>query len=61
MRAAVYYGNHELVVEDVPEPSVRAGHVKVKVSRNGICGTDLPEYFDGPIFISAAEPHPLTG
>jgi (R,R)-butanediol dehydrogenase/meso-butanediol dehydrogenase/diacetyl reductase len=61
MRAAVYYGNHKLEVEDVPEPSVRDGHVKVKVSRNGICGTDLHEYFDGPIFISPDAPHPLTG
>ena len=61
MRAAVYYGNHKLEVEDVAEPSVRDGHVKVKVSLNGICGTDLHEYFDGPIFISPEAPHPLTG
>jgi len=61
MRAAVYYGNHKVEVEDVAEPSVRAGHVKVKVSHNGICGTDLHEYFDGPIFISPETPHPLTG
>jgi (R,R)-butanediol dehydrogenase / meso-butanediol dehydrogenase / diacetyl reductase len=61
MRAAVYYGNSKLSVEDVPEPDVTAGHVKVKVSRNGICGTDLHEYYDGPIFIPEVEPHPLTG
>ncbi|WP_175687364.1 2,3-butanediol dehydrogenase [Burkholderia multivorans] len=61
MRAAVYYGNHELTIEDIPEPVVVDGHVKVKVSRNGICGTDLHEYYDGPIFIPAAQPHPLTG
>ena len=61
MRAAVYYGNHKLEVEDVPEPFAREGHVKVKVSRNGICGTDLHEYYDGPIFISPDAPHPLTG
>ena len=45
MRAAVYYGNSKLSVEDVPEPDVTDGHVKVKVSRNGICGTDLHEYW----------------
>lgn len=61
MRAAVYYRNHKVEVEDVPEPSVTAGHVKIKVSHNGICGTDLHEYFDGPIFISPDTPHPLTG
>ncbi|HWM21270.1 MAG TPA: 2,3-butanediol dehydrogenase [Ilumatobacteraceae bacterium] len=61
MRAAVYYGNSQLKIEDVPEPDVTDGHVKVKVSRNGICGTDLHEYYDGPIFIPESEPHPLTG
>lgn len=61
MRAAVYYGNSELKVEDVPEPVPGDGQVKVRVSRNGICGTDLHEYYDGPIFIPPKEPHPLTG
>ncbi|MFD4248359.1 2,3-butanediol dehydrogenase [Amycolatopsis thermoflava] len=60
MRAAVYYGNHRLEIEDVPEPSPGDGQVKVQVSRNGICGTDLHEYYDGPIFASP-DPHPLTG
>jgi (R,R)-butanediol dehydrogenase/meso-butanediol dehydrogenase/diacetyl reductase len=60
MRAAVYYGNHHLTIEDVPEPSPGDQQVKVRVSRNGICGTDLHEYYDGPIFISG-DPHPLTG
>jgi len=61
MRAAVYYGNRQLEIEDVPEPSASDGRVKVQVSRNGICGTDLHEYYDGPIFIPPSEPHPLTG
>ena len=39
MRAAVYYGNHKLEIEDVPEPTPGEGQVKVQVSRNGICGT----------------------
>jgi len=61
MRAAVYYGNQKLEIEDVPEPTADEGQVKVEVSRNGICGTDLHEYYDGPIFIPPVEPHPLTG
>ncbi|MGW0570338.1 2,3-butanediol dehydrogenase [Streptomyces tauricus] len=60
MRAAVYHGNRKLSIEDVPEPSPGVGQVKVRVSRNGICGTDLHEYYDGPIFVPE-EPHPLTG
>ncbi len=61
MRAAMYYGNHKLEIEDIPEPSAGDGEVKVRVSRNGICGTDLHEYYDGPIFIPPDRPHPLTG
>ena len=58
MRAAVYYGNHQLKIEDVPEPTAGAGQVKVRVSRNGICGTDLHEYFDGPILDPAVRTSP---
>ncbi|MDA3631274.1 2,3-butanediol dehydrogenase [Saccharopolyspora sp. WRP15-2] len=60
MRAAVYRGREELVVEDVAEPVCAAGQIKVKVGHNGICGTDLHEYYAGPIFVPT-EPHPLTG
>jgi (R,R)-butanediol dehydrogenase/meso-butanediol dehydrogenase/diacetyl reductase len=56
----VYYGPNKLEVADVPEPEVTAGTVKVKVGFNGICGTDLHEYYAGPIFVPT-EPHPLTG
>jgi (R,R)-butanediol dehydrogenase/meso-butanediol dehydrogenase/diacetyl reductase len=61
MRAAVYHGNRHVTIDDVPEPSPGDGQVKIAVSRNGICGTDLHEYFDGPIFIPPSDPHPLTG
>jgi (R,R)-butanediol dehydrogenase/meso-butanediol dehydrogenase/diacetyl reductase len=60
MRAAVYYGPNKLEVADVPEPTPTPGTVKVKVGFNGICGTDLHEYYAGPIFVPT-EPHPLTG
>lgn len=49
-------------LEDVPEPEIRPGSVKVKVDWCGICGTDLHEYLAGPIFIPpAGSPHPITG
>ncbi|MEX3690403.1 alcohol dehydrogenase catalytic domain-containing protein [Paraburkholderia sp. BR14263] len=57
----MYYGNRQLRIEDLPEPSVSAGEVKIKVSRYGICGSDLHEYYDGPIIVPTAAPHPLTG
>ena len=60
MRAAVYYGPNKLEIDDVPEPEPTPGTVKLKVGFNGICGTDLHEYYAGPIFVPT-EPHPLTG
>ncbi|MDT3444666.1 MULTISPECIES: 2,3-butanediol dehydrogenase [unclassified Pseudofrankia] len=60
MRAAVYRGQRQVEVEDVPDPSTGDGQVKVRVSRNGICGTDVHEYYAGPLFIPRS-PHPLTG
>ena len=59
MRAAVYYGPNKVEIADVPEPTPGPGTVKVKVGYNGICGTDLHEYYAGPIFFPT-EPHPLT-
>jgi (R,R)-butanediol dehydrogenase/meso-butanediol dehydrogenase/diacetyl reductase len=59
MKAAVYYGPNKVEVADVPEPAPGPGTVKLKVGFNGICGTDLHEYYAGPIFVPTA-PHPLT-
>ncbi|SNR64866.1 (R,R)-butanediol dehydrogenase / meso-butanediol dehydrogenase / diacetyl reductase [Haloechinothrix alba] len=60
MRAVIYNGREHVAVDEVPEPECGAGEVKVRVAHNGICGTDLHEYFAGPIFVPT-EPHPLTG
>lgn len=60
MRAAVYYGPRDLRLESVPEPEPGPGDVKLRVRYNGICGSDLHEYFDGPI-TTRTTPHPLTG
>ena len=60
MRAAVYYGREDLRIEDVPEPTVGPGDVKLRVHYNGICGSDIHEYYDGPI-TTRTTPHPLTG
>lgn len=62
MKAAVFHGQKDIRLEDVPEPEVRQGAVKVKVDWCGICGTDLHEYLAGPIFIPPeGSPHPITG
>ncbi|MEE4596780.1 2,3-butanediol dehydrogenase [Streptomyces sp. DSM 41524] len=62
MRAARFHGRGDIRIEEIPEPAVRPGTVKIKVDWCGICGTDLHEYVDGPIFCPApGEPHPMTG
>lgn len=60
MRAVVYHDREQVAIEDVPEPVCGPEQVKVRVAHNGICGTDLHEYFAGPIFVPT-EPHALTG
>ncbi len=60
MRAALYYGRRDVRLEDVPEPTPGVNEVKLRVLYNGICGSDLHEYYDGPI-TTRSEPHPLTG
>jgi len=62
MKAARFYGRGDIRIDDVPEPQVTPGAVQVEVEWCGICGTDLHEYLDGPIFAPTAKaPHPLTG
>ncbi|GLZ52124.1 2,3-butanediol dehydrogenase [Actinomycetospora sp. NBRC 106378] len=62
MKAARFHGRGDVRVEDIPEPHPAPGQVQVAVEWCGICGTDLHEYLDGPIFAPTdAAPHPLTG
>lgn len=61
MRAARFHGPGDIRIDDIDEPPLRPGAVKLRVAWCGICGTDLHEYLEGPIFIPAAgHPHPLT-
>lgn len=62
MRAARFHGRGDIRIDEVEEPRVRPGTVEVEVEWCGICGTDLHEYLEGPIFAPTTEaPHPLTG
>ncbi|WAM13719.1 MULTISPECIES: 2,3-butanediol dehydrogenase [Rhodococcus] len=61
MRAARFHGRRDIRIDDIPEPELRPGAVKLRVAWCGICGTDLHEYLEGPIFISPpGHPHPLS-
>ena len=41
MRAGVYRGSGQVVVEDVPMPEISEGEVLIRVAACGICGTDV--------------------
>ncbi|GMQ62223.1 2,3-butanediol dehydrogenase [Vallitalea maricola] len=60
MRAALWYEKNDVRVEEIDEPKVTEGNVKIKVKWCGICGSDLHEYLAGPIFIPVDKPHPLS-
>jgi len=62
MRAVRYHGTKDVRVDEIPEPAVRPGTVKIAPEWCGICGSDLHEYLTGPETIPAAgNPHPITG
>lgn len=46
MKAAVFYGKHDLRVMDQPVPVPGAGQVQIQVRACGICGTDI-HIFEG--------------
>ena len=61
MKAARFHGPKDIRIEDIAEPQLRPGAVAIDVAWCGICGTDLHEYLEGPIFIPPqGHPHPLT-
>ena len=61
MKAARFHGQKDVRIENIDEPVTRSGTVKIAVAWCGICGTDLHEYLEGPIFISKpGHPHPLS-
>jgi len=45
MRAAVYYNNRDVRIEEVPRPVIGPRELLVKILASGICGTDLLEWY----------------
>ena len=61
MRAARFYDRGDIRIENIDEPVVKPGQIGIDVAWCGICGTDLHEYLDGPIFCPSPEnPNPVT-
>lgn len=62
MKAARFYDREDIRIEEIPQQELTAGTVRVDVAWCGICGSDLHEYMDGPIFCPpAGHPHPISG
>ncbi len=45
MRAAVYYNNQNVRLEEIPTPSIGPEELLVKVLASGICGSDVMEWY----------------
>jgi len=48
MKAAVYYSNNDIRIEDYPVPDISHGELLLKVQSSGICGSDLMEWYRKP-------------
>ncbi len=60
MKAAVYYGAHDVRVETVPVPSPGPDDILLQVCAVGICGTDAHEVHSGPHMFPINSPHPVS-
>ncbi|GIN95083.1 2,3-butanediol dehydrogenase [Siminovitchia terrae] len=61
MKAAVWYGEKDIRVEERELKQMKDNEVTVRVAWTGICGSDLHEYQEGPVFIPVEEQNLLTG
>lgn len=61
MKAAVYYGAHDVRIEERPTPERGDGQVLLRVLRSGMCGTDATEWRSGPHLFAVDRPHPVSG
>lgn len=50
MRAARFYGQKDIRIDDVPIPQVGPNQVLIEVEWCGICGSDLHEYVTGKYY-----------
>ena len=60
MKALRWHGKNDIRVDEIPIPTPGPDEVLIQVIFSGICGSEVHEYVEGPLFIPI-EPHPLTG
>ncbi|KAJ5855250.1 hypothetical protein N7455_009198 [Penicillium solitum] len=45
-----YYGKEDIRLEQIPSRPCKPNEIRIEVAYCGICGSDIHEYLDGPIF-----------
>ncbi len=45
MRAAIYYNNNDIRIEEMPVPEIGPGEILVRIESSGICGSDVMEWY----------------
>ncbi|MFC9789132.1 zinc-binding dehydrogenase [Rhodococcus sp. NPDC127528] len=53
------HGASDARLDEIPEPEIRPGMVKIRIACTGICGSDLALYETAPVPLDW--PHPLIG
>lgn len=48
MRAAVYYSNHDIRLEERADPGAGPGELLVRIDASGVCGSDVMEWYRLP-------------
>ena len=62
MKAAVVVANEDVQYQEVEEPKVTKGTVKIKVRYSGICGSDIPRVLNhGVHFYPIVLGHEFSG
>ncbi len=45
MKAAMYYNNNDIRIEDIPKPKINDDEILIKTKACGICGSDVMEWY----------------
>jgi len=61
MKAAVLHAPGDVRIEDLEIPTPASDEVLIRVSHNGLCGTDATEYTKGPMMVPLLKVHPGSG
>ncbi len=61
MKAAVWHGREDIRVVDRELKALKDNEVTIRVAWAGICGSDLHEYAEGPVFIPTEKEDLLAG